>query len=109
MKLTVGQLKKLVLREATGDGKFELIDASNFEHLEVGNEYIAKVEGERIRTVFVDWVLKDGSSADPDERNPEKVELRFRDVKDGFEWEAFYFKGHYAQGSGAEPLYVKEV
>lgn len=110
MKITVGKLKQLV-REATGgDGRLERVDQTNFQHLEVGNTYIVKAGRDRLRSVFQGWVDEAGATTESEDVNT--VKLKFADVADGFEWEAYWFengaRSAFAVGSSADTLFVKE-
>jgi hypothetical protein len=98
--------KKSLKTEATGEVE-EVVDASNFEHLEVGNTYLVTVGNDRVECTFVGWVDKSGAPTESED--PEQVDLRFADVSDGMEWEAYFFDGTYCGGSSADPLYVKEM
>lgn len=112
MKITVKQLRHLI-DEATGEGHFERVDGSNWEHLEVGNTYKVRVGSERIMSEFLGWFDHDASQEDrqveTSSENPEEVVLRFRDIKDGFEWDAYWFDGVYVAGSSAQTLRVLEM
>ena len=114
MKITIGELKQLIKEATGGDGKFDRVDGRSFQHLEVGNTYIVKSGRSRIKATFVGWVTKDGQLAAPDIEDPNQIDLRFADVDDGMEWEAYWYEGArgggaYAVGSSADTLFVKET
>ena len=127
MKITLKQLKKLIKEHDAvapdyyGDSYYsdddddddssrgetapgsELIDESNFQHLEVGNLYLVydpSAEGP-INCTFVDWVDKQGNHTELED--PNLVDLRFAE-EDGLEFEAYWD----AIGSSADPLYVEQ-
>jgi hypothetical protein len=96
------------ITEATGgDGKMEKVTKQNWQHLEVGNTYLVKSGRDRTKSNFVGWVDKQGEHTDSED--PTQVDLKFVDVKDGFEWTAYHHDGGYAVGSSADPLYVREM
>jgi len=100
--------KEGALKEATGgDGKLEKVTEQNWQHLEVGNTYLVKAGRDRTQSNFVGWVDKNGEHTDNED--PTQVDLKFVDVKDGFEWTAYHHDGGYAVGSSADALYVKET
>lgn len=109
MKITIGKLKQLIKEATGGDGKFELVDSSNWQHLEVGNDYLVKVGSERIEAKFLGWFTKDELEASPDDEDFKNIDLKFADLDDGMEWTAYWFEKSYAAGSGAKKLYVKEL
>lgn len=95
------------LREATGgDGKLERVDQSNWQHLEVGNTYLCKTGRDKVLAKFLGWV--DESGVDSDSEDPNVTNLKFADVSDGMEWEAYFSGGKFAAGSSADTLFVKE-
>lgn len=95
------------LKEATGgDGKLEKVDQSNWQHLEVGNTYKCKTGRHAVIAKFLGWV--DESGADTDSEDPNTTRLKFADVSDGMEWEAYFSGGKFAVGSSADTLFVKE-
>lgn len=98
---------KQLQMEATGDGESELVDASNFEHLEVGNTYLVTVGQEEVKCEFKGWVDENGQPTE--ERDPNKVQLQFADLSDGMLWEAYFFEDKYCAGTSADPLYVQEL
>lgn len=99
--------------EATGgDGRFERVDETNWQHLEVGNTYLVRVGRERVKCTFVGWVDKQGKPTEGED--PNEVDLRFADVDDGMEWEAYWSDrggraGCYSVGSSSDVLFVKET
>lgn len=99
------------LCEWVGEGKFEKVTSENFGHLEIG-DYIMSYRGEpNLKVEFLDWVVPDTDgkkTASPDEENPEKVNLLFKEAG-GFEFEAYHYKGNYCVGSSADPIKVKAV
>lgn len=110
MKITIAKLKKLI-REATGgDGRLELVDARNWGHLEQGSTYMCKTGRDKVIATFVGWFDESGVEL-PHEHpsnNPEGVQLKFADTKDGFEWEAYWSGDSFCAGSSADKLFVKE-
>ncbi len=97
-----------IVREAAGgDGKFELVNAGNWQHLEVGNRYSIKAGRDSSISVFEGWVDKNGNHTD--ETDPDLVDLLFTDVSDGFTWEAYWSGNKYCVGSGADGLRVEEI
>lgn len=95
--------------EATGgDGRPELVDARNWQHLEVGNEYRWRAGRDKGHSVFNGWVDKN-TQQPTDSEDPEEVSLSFSDVSDGFQWEAYWSEGAYCVGSSADRLYVVEA
>lgn len=110
MKLTESQLRNIVrqelkrLHESTGEVE-EVVDASNFGHLEIGNTY--SVAGMPGKHEFIDWVDESGESV-PADLPAEETLLKFLDLKHNEEWEAYYFNGRFCWGSSADKLVVKE-
>ena len=51
----VKQTEAVKLKEATGERR-EVVNASNFQHLELGNTYVCSVGRERVKCVFKGWV-----------------------------------------------------
>lgn len=98
-----------ILEYTGGDGKFQLVndDHAAWQHLEVGMEFICKVGRERVPAKFLGWFDKKGQPTESE--NPDEVDLRFADLSDGMEWEAYWFEGAYCAGSSADKLYVKEM
>lgn len=98
--------------EYVGDGKYEAVTKDNFGHLEIG-DHMMKYKGEPgVKVEFLGWVVPDTNGkkeASPDEDDPEKVNLLFRDVADKFNFEAYHFKGKYCVGSSADPIEVKQL
>ena len=111
MRITESQLRRIVrneirrLHESTGEIEEE-VNARNFDHLEVGQRYT--VVGMPGRNEFVGWFTESGEQASADVP-PEQTMLKFRDLVDGYEWEAYFHRGKFCWGSGAEPLVVQEA
>lgn len=111
MKLTESQLRSIVreeinrLHEATGEVK-EAVDANNFDHLEIGNDY--KVSGMPGKHQFIGWFDESGEIASID-LPTEKTRLKFLDINDNEEWDAYYFNRYFCWGSSAKKLIVKEL
>lgn len=104
---TEGKRPRKTVKEATGDDGMTVVDASNWQHLEVGNTYMCQVGSDNVKATFSGWVDKQGNPTEAE--NPEEVELRFADVSDGMEWEAYWSDGSYCAGTSTEPLSVEEA
>lgn len=110
--MKINELRRLInkeikhLNEAIGDAQDELVDTSNFEHLEVGNTYRWFAGTDSGVSEFKGWVDKSGAMTDSSD--PKEVELLFAD-KDGFEWSAYLYNKTYVVGSDADKLYVEEI
>ena len=105
MKL-INEMKQML--EFVGDGKFEAVTADNFSNIEIG-DHIMKYKGEpNLKVEFLGWVVPDTDGkkkASPDEMNPDKVNLLFKE--DGDEFEVYHFKKKYVVGSSADPIKLK--
>jgi hypothetical protein len=100
--------KAVRVTEATGgDGKLERVTEQNWQHLEVGNEYLVKHGRMKLKCGFVGWVDQQGAPTESED--PTQVNLKFVELGTGKEWEAYFFDGGYAVGSSADKLYVKEL
>lgn len=104
-RLRFGESKQVT--EATGGDGLEVVDGSNWQHLEVGNTYKCVMGRDNSMSVFKGWVTPNTVKM-TDSENPEEVNLLFSDVADGFDWESYWSDGKYCVGSSSDPLRVEE-
>src|SRR5574342_636338 len=83
---------------------WELIDATSYHDLIPGSTYRYRVGSDHGTAIFVDWFDDDGVPQDP---NTTPAILLFKDLSDGFEWEAYYYDGAFVVAG--DLLYITEA